>query len=148
VIAARQPAGPSEVWWRTLLRLLAVPLFLSAVILGAWLAGGSRHEARIANAHLVMTLFGPLASVAAALSILKTGRDRALALPPPLMLWLIFSADRAATAPWYASLVAHAAAWVLLYACWQQKRRVAQVATICCGAAIVWIQLSGPLLHG
>ena len=38
-----------------------------------------------------------LASVAAALSILKTGRDRALVLPAPLMLWLVFSADRAAT---------------------------------------------------
>ena len=148
MIAARQPAGPGEVWWRTLLRLLALPLFLCAVTVGAWLAGGSRHEARIANAHLAVAIWGPLATVTAALSILKSGRDRALALPTPLMLWLVFSADRAGTAAWYASLVAHAAVWVLLYGCWQQKRRVAQVATVCCGAAIVWIQLGGLLSQG
>src|SRR6185436_2189586 len=144
----KQPAGAAEIWWRTLLRLLALPLFVSALTFGAWLAGGSQAATRVANAELAWALAGPICTAVAALSILKNGSDRGLALPPPLMLWLVFSAQRSPAAPWLALLLAHVATLVLLFACWQQRRNLARAATICCGTAIIWVHLSGTLLHG
>jgi hypothetical protein len=144
----KEPSGANEIWWRTLLRLLAFPLFVSALTFGAWLAGGSQAAARVANAELVWAAAGPVLNTAAALGVLKTGSDRALALPTPIMLWSIYSAQRSAGAPWMALTLAHVATLVLLFGCWQQRRKLARAAAICCGTASLWVQLSGGLLHG
>jgi len=124
-----------------LLRLLALPLSLSALTFGAWLAGGPQAAGRVANAELVLGLAGPVCTTAVALAVLKTGSDRALALPTPLMLGLVFSGERTAGAPWNALLVAHGAILVLLFGCWQQKRKLAQLGAVACGVAMVVAQL-------
>ncbi len=148
MIAVKQPAAAYEPWWRTLLRLLALPLLLCSVLVGAWLSGGSDASIRVANAKIAFAIAGPLLSVAVALIVLKNGSERPLAVATPLMLWVYFSTERGATEPWYALLVAHVAVLVLLFGSRQHKRKLAQVAAVCGGAAIIWVQLTAALLHG
>ncbi len=126
----------------TLPRLLALPVFLAASALGVWLAGDSP-SARVANVELLWKLAGPLCAIVGTLSTLRNGSERAWVLPPPFMLWLVFGSQRAAVVPWPALLLAHAAALVVLFACWQRRRALAQWAVVGCGVAVAWIQLQG-----
>jgi hypothetical protein len=99
------------------------------------------------NAALVLAVSVPLTFVLATLSVLRRASERALVLPAPTMIWLVFMAQRATTAPWYAVLIAHTAAFVVLGGCLGGKRRLAQCGAICCGAAALWLQLSGAFDH-
>ena len=94
------------------------------------------------NAELLLNCAGPLCATAATLSILKKGSDRALALPTPTMTWIVSAAERSSVGSIPALVLAHCALLGLLFACWQQRRRAAHWATICCGAAAIWLQLS------
>ncbi len=126
----------------TLPRMLALPVFFAASALGVWLAGDSP-SARVANLELLWKVVGPLCAIVATLSTLRNGSERAWVLPPPFMLWLVFGAQRAAVVPWPALLLAHLAVLVVLYACWQRRRTVAQWAVVVCGVAVAWSQLQG-----
>jgi hypothetical protein len=125
-----------------LLTLLALPLLLGAVTVCAWWMGDSA-AARVANADLMAKFAGPLCATLSTLSILKTGSDRALVLPTPIMLWLVATSARSSgSVP--AFVVAQLAVVMLLLACWHQRRRPAQWAATCCGASAIWLQLSAP----
>jgi hypothetical protein len=129
-------AGPAA----TLLRLLAVPLLVSAAMVGVWLMGDSP-AARVANVELLWKFAGPLLASGVAIRLARSGTERALVFPTPLLLWLIFPAQRAPTVPLLAVLLASCAVLVLLHACWQVKRGLAQWAAACCGAATIWMNL-------
>lgn len=95
-------------------------------------------------ADLLLGCSGSLCATAATLSVLKKGSDRALALPTPTMAWIVSAAERSSVGSMAAILVAHGALLGLLWACWQQRRPAARWAAIGCGAAAIWLQLSGP----
>ena len=97
------------------------------------------------NANFVLAVALPLSFVLATLSVLRRGSERALVLPAPTMMWLVFMAQRATTAPWYGVLLAHVASFVVLAGCLRGKRRLAQWGAICCGAAALWLELSPAL---
>lgn len=80
------------------------------------------------------------------LRTLKSGPDRALALPTPFMLLQVLHARLEAAAPFPIGLLAYAALLVLLYGCWQQKRNVARWGAIACGGAVFTTQLLSALL--
>lgn len=99
----------------------------------------------IAMVGTLLTITWPVWITAAVLRILKSGPDRDLALPTPFMLLPVLRAHLVAAPAWYMLAAAHVAALVLLYGCWQQKRNLARWATIGCGGAAVWMQLSTTL---
>lgn len=123
-----------------LLRWLAAPLLAGVVTLGVWMIGDSP-SARLRNAELLWRVAGPLLITGAAIKLVRSGSDRALVLPTPLLLALIFSAQRGSTVPTLAILVANSAAMVLLYACWQVRRALAQWAATCCCGAVIWMHI-------
>ena len=90
---------------------------------------------------LMLSVMLPLCTTAAAVSVLRRGTDRALVLPTPLILWLVFMSQRASVALW-PMVLAYCAVLVMLYGCWQQRRQVAQWAAIVCGAVAAWLQVS------
>ena len=92
-------------------------------------------------AQLALSALLPLSMTVSSLTVLRKGTDRALVLPTPFMLWLLFMSQRASDAI-LPAILAYGAALVLLYGCWQQRRKLAQCATIACGAAATWMQLS------
>jgi succinate-acetate transporter protein len=125
----------------TLLRLLAVPLLLCAVLVAAW-AMGESPAARVANAHLVLAIAGPFGTMALAITTIIKGSDAALVLPMPLMQWLVFSSQRASALPWLALLLAHGGVLMLLVGCWQRRRRMAVCGAVACALGACWLQLS------
>jgi hypothetical protein len=148
MIAARDTAVPSQTGWRLLLRLLALPLAASAVLIGVWLAGGPEPGGRTANAHLALAMVLPLSTTWAVIRLLQRGSERALVLPTPLMMWLVSASQHGLAAPSYAVVIAHAGALALLTGCLQRKRRLAHWGAICCGAAAIWLQSSALTNHG
>lgn len=84
----------------------------------------------------------PLVHALGALGVLRRGSDRALVLPTPTMLWMVFISEHDTTAPWYAQVAAYAAVLVLLVACWQQQRALARGAVIASALAAAWLALS------
>jgi hypothetical protein len=125
-----------------LLRLLAAPLLVSAILVGSWLLGDSP-AARVRNAELLWNFAGPLLITGAAIAVARSGTDRALVFPTPMLLGLVFSAQRGSTPPIIAVLLASGSVVVLLHACWRERRGVAQWAAACCGLATIWMQLGG-----
>lgn len=123
-------------------RLLAVPVFLSAVTLGVWLAGDSP-AARIANAELLWKACGPLCVTFTVLGLLKYGSERALVLPTPLVMWMVLAAQRTSGPKLLAQLLAQTAVAALLFACWQAKRGLALCAALAASIAAVWMLLGG-----
>lgn len=98
------------------------------------------------TAALALALILPLGTTATAVSVLRKGSDRALVLPTPLMLWLVFTSQQVSVALW-PMVFAHGAVWGMLYACWRRRRQVAQWAAIACGGAVAWLQMSGLSQH-
>ena len=132
--------------WRTLLRLLALPLAISATLVTPRLANQSLPFANIPGPELLFAAAPPVSTTVAVLALLRGGR--ALVLPTPLMMWLVSTSQRAASAPLYVELTAHVACFVLLAACVRSKRTLAQGAALCCGAAAIWLQVSGVIHQG
>jgi hypothetical protein len=122
------------------IRLLAFPGYLSATLA----AGGPNGFGAPFYTELGLALLVPLSTTIAVLSILRKGSERALVLPTPLMLWLVTSSQRSSISPW-PQVLAQGALLALLYACWRQRRGLAQWAVIACGAAAGCLQVSGML---
>jgi hypothetical protein len=80
------------------------------------------------------------------LRILKKGPDRALALPTPMMMSILLSAQVGTPSPLYMLLPSSAAIWALLYGCYQQKRNLARWATLGGFATALYTQLSATWL--
>ena len=87
-----------------------------------------------------------LCLTASVLRTLKSGPDRALALPTPFMLLLVFRSQLEAAASFSIGLLAYAAVMILLYGCWQQKRNIARWGAIACGGAVFATQVTTALL--
>ena len=90
----------------------------------------------------LLTVSWTLCLTASVLRTLKNGPDRALALPTPFMLLLVFRAQLDPVVSYYLVIAAYVAVSLLLYGCWQQKRSVARWAALGCGGAVLCVQLS------
>lgn len=93
------------------------------------------------NFESLLKLLGPVCVVVATLSILRHGSERSWVLPPPMMIWLVFGAQRGVIVPWVSLLLAQAAAFLLIVACWKQRRALARWAVVGGGVAVVWMLL-------
>lgn len=100
----------------------------------------------IGMAGTLLMIMWPISTTATVLRILKNGPDRALALPMPFMLLPILHADLNPGLPFYTWLASKAALTLLLFSCYQQKRKLARWATIACCAAALYTQLSATWL--
>lgn len=94
------------------------------------------------TSEVLLAVTTPLVTALGVLGVLRRGSERALVLPTPAMMWLVHLSQRDTTAPWYAMAIAHAAVLILLVACWQQRRALAQWAVLGSSAAAVWLTLS------
>jgi hypothetical protein len=140
--AAPQEAPPVTRWWRTLLVLLALPLASSAILTVVWMVGGRQPLGNTAGLDAYLGALVALSNTWLALSLLQNPSERSLVVPTPLMMWLVFLAQRDTTASWYYVVFAQFACLTLLVACWKGKRAIARVATICCGALALWLEVA------
>ncbi|HKY35337.1 MAG TPA: hypothetical protein VJN18_05320 [Polyangiaceae bacterium] len=77
-----------------------------------------------------------------ALSLLKNPSERSLVVPTPLMMWLVFMAQRDTTGAWYYVVLAQLSCLALLVACSKGNRAIARVAASCCGALALWLEIA------
>ena len=94
-------------------------------------------------ASALLTASGPLITTTCVLRLLKTRPDRDLALPMPMMLLVVLGAQNRG-AQGYVSGLLILTLLVVLYGCWQQKRKIARWAAIACGSIAVCAQLWAP----
>jgi hypothetical protein len=95
---------------------------------------------------LVLAASGPLVVTVSVLTVLRGTSVSSLVLPAPSMMWLLFGSVRRTDAAWHWQLLAHVAALVLLAACCRDKRGLARVAAVGCGAVALWLQVA-PIVH-